>query len=148
MRSIKISPVRLVIFGLGIILVSNLLSTLAASNQIQTTRLVNQRIAITANDFIPAECRSLNLVAIVTGSGNFKGTGRPELILGSPGPDTISALNGGDCVLGGEGDDTINGGNGDDVLLGGPGSDTLSGDFGTDYCYGGVVTNSCEYTFP
>jgi Ca2+-binding RTX toxin-like protein len=148
MRSFTISPVRLVIFGLGIILLSNLISTLAASNQIQSTRLVDQRIAITANDFIPAECRSLSLVDIVIGSGNFKGTGRPELILGSPGPDTISALNGGDCVLGGEGDDVIYGGNGDDVLLGGPGADTLSGDLGTDTCYGGVVTNACEYTFP
>ena len=148
MRSIKVSLVRLVILGLGIILVSNLFSAIAASNQIQTTRLADHRRPISANDLKPVECQSLNLTGIVTGSGNFKGTGKSELIIGSPGADTISALNGDDCILGGEGDDTVFGDNGNDVLLGGPGADTLSGDQGTDHCYSGAVYNSCEYTYP
>jgi Ca2+-binding RTX toxin-like protein len=148
MRPFRISPIRLAIFGLMILLVSNLFTAISGSNQVQSTHLAEYREPITVNDFIPPECQSLTLTQIVTGSGNFKGTGRSELIVGSPGADTINALNGDDCILGGEGDDTIYGSNGNDVLVGGPGADTLSGDQGTDSCYGGAVTNSCEYTYP
>jgi hypothetical protein len=148
MRSFKISLVRLGILWLGIILVTNLISVFAASNQTPPTLLGDHRRPVTANDLKPAECQSLNLIGVVTGSGNFKGTGRGELIVGSPGADTINGLNGDDCILGGEGDDTIYGDNGNDVLLGGPGVDTLSGGPGTDHCYSGAVYDSCEYTYP
>lgn len=148
MRSFRGLLVKMGVLWLGIILATSLFSAFAASNQTPLTRLANHRRAVTANDLKPPECQSLDLTGVVTGSGNFKGTGRPELIIGSPGADTISGLNGDDCIIGGEGDDTINGDNGNDVLLGGPGADTLSGGQGTDHCYSGSVYDSCEYTYP
>ncbi|MDA1062258.1 MAG: hypothetical protein O2895_05060 [Chloroflexi bacterium] len=75
---------------------------------------------ITVNDLKPASCASITLTDIQAGSGVITGVGsRSELILGSPGVDTIDGSLGDDCILGGGGDDDITGGVGTDVCIGG-----------------------------
>mgnify|MGYP001167419995 FL=1 len=88
--------------------------------------------------FRPDECSALPVNNIVIGSGGINGTNQSDLILGSPGDDSIDAKNGNDCVVGGAGNDTLYGKNGADVLLGGEGDDYLDGGNNKgDVCYGG-----------
>jgi Ca2+-binding RTX toxin-like protein len=72
-----------------------------------------------------------------------------EIVLGSPGPDTMIGSpnaelfrgNGGDDVLAGfAGNDRLDGGDGNDRLHGGGGSDVCAGGPGTDVAYGCEVT--------
>lgn len=56
---------------------------------------------------------------------------------GGGGDDTILCGSGDDIVEGGLGDDVIRGGSGDDELSGGPGDDDLSGESGDDHIQGG-----------
>jgi Ca2+-binding RTX toxin-like protein len=116
---------RLTIFALVVLVLASVLTAAAAANNVQATLRTNQNIgAPTANQLKPSECASLNLTAIVTGSGSFQGSPASELILGSSGPNTIQGKGGTDCILGGGGDDVINGNAGGDVCIGGPGADT------------------------
>jgi len=71
----------------------------------------------------------------------------PELLVGGPGADKVSAGNGNDQAYGNGGNDTINGGAGNDYLNGGAdddhlfgdaGKDTLLGDTGHDYLNAGL----------
>ncbi len=55
-----------------------------------------------------------------------------QLVLGTPGDDTITGFNTDDTIDGGDGNDTINGGGGSDTITGGRGNDTLSGGGGDD----------------
>jgi hypothetical protein len=120
---------------LSLILLS-MMTALAASNTVDPSRLHNETFSIGINNLRPPQCAGMTLTNIVTGSGTFAGTTQNDLILGSPGADTILG-NGGlwdtssDCILGGGGNDNIwgdgwlLGGAGTDVCIGGPGTDTF-----------------------
>ena len=136
-----------------VVLAAGTLAAFAASNTVPSTHADDRSIAITANTLKPALCASLNLTAIVVGSGRFDGDSSNELILGSAGADTIRGRQGTDCILGGGGDDDIQGNQEEDVLLAGTGDDQLDGGNGppgeTDTCDGGAGTDTfteCEVT--
>jgi streptogramin lyase len=65
-------------------------------------------------------------------------TNGPDVVLGSPGADTINALGGDDVVCSAGGDDTVTGGLGNDKLYLGGGSDLAYGNDGHDQIYGNV----------
>jgi alpha-tubulin suppressor-like RCC1 family protein len=65
-------------------------------------------------------------------------TGGNDVILGTPGPETINGLGGHDRICGGGGVDVINGGPGNDRLFGQVGNDTLNGGPGNDRLDGGT----------
>jgi Ca2+-binding RTX toxin-like protein len=118
-------------FGLGLLtlmglLLLSLVSVLTAANTVPPTKFLDSTIAITADALKPTDCAAITLNNMVTGSGAISGTGQDDLILGSPGVDTIAAHPGNDCILGGGGDDSIDGDAGTDVCIGGPGTDTFA----------------------
>ncbi len=117
---------RMALFGLLVLILTSLVSAVAASNSVPGSRAGRTVLTIDANALKPPECASMNLTNIVTGSGNIDGTKHNDLILGSPGVDTITGKGGTDCILGGGGNDDITGSNGGDVCIGGPGTDTFS----------------------
>lgn len=74
-------------------------------------------------------------------------TRRDDVVIGTPGADSVAAERGDDIVCGRGGDDVLRGGPGADRLVGGPGADTLVGGSGRDRCVGGQGTDSavgCE----
>jgi Ca2+-binding RTX toxin-like protein len=81
--------------------------------------------APTANQLKPTACAALNLSTVRVVSGTFTGTGAAELIIGSPGVDTLRGGAGSDCILGGAGNDSLRGDGGTDVCIGGAGTDTF-----------------------
>jgi hypothetical protein len=125
----------LIILGAG--------SALAAANIVPPTSIGEYfGPAITPNDLKPPECSAINVDQITAGSGIINGTASNNLILGSAGPDTITASNQGsrwltNCIVGGAGNDHIYGSKKDEIILGGPGDDYIDGGGGYDICYGG-----------
>lgn len=81
--------------------------------------------APTANQLKPSQCAALDLAAVRVVSGTYTGTGVAELIIGSPGVDTLRGGSGNDCILGGSGNDSLRGDGGTDVCIGGGGTDTF-----------------------
>jgi len=75
-------------------------------------------------------------VTVDLGQGQVPTAGA-DVVLGTPGPDTITTGNGADIVCGGGGDDTIDPGAGNDRSLGGAGNDVLYGRTGADRLEGG-----------
>jgi Ca2+-binding RTX toxin-like protein len=70
------------------------------------------------------------------------GTGGPDTLLGTDGPNILVGLNGADTLLGGAGDDILYGGGGADVLMGGAGNDFIDGGGANDVAvYAGPATN-------
>ena len=108
-------------------------------------------------------CEGLPVTLVAEPGVPLEGTGGPDVILGTDGPDeisggggddTICGLDGDDLLLGGPGDDTLVGGDGkdklrgaagDDTLLGGPGSDRLLPEFGFDFVDGGAGSDIVDY---
>lgn len=113
---------RFVMIMLITLILLSAVNAVAAGNVVPPTRLDDERIAITIDDFTPAACSSLGLTNVLTGSGLIFGTAGNDLILGSNNVDWIFALGGNDCIVGGGGDDWIVGGAGTDVCIGGPGN--------------------------
>jgi RTX calcium-binding nonapeptide repeat (4 copies) len=68
------------------------------------------------------------------------GSGR-NIVMGSPGPDTLLGTKGPDLLVGGAGHDELYGGRGDDVLRGGTGKDHLYGGDGDDVLDGGPLND-------
>jgi len=110
---------QLMLFGLIMLVLISVVTAIAATNTVPSTRLDNQVESITSNDLKPYSCASLDLRNIVSGSGTITGTSENDLILGSSGDDIITGLAGDDCILGGDGIDTISGGDGNDICNGG-----------------------------
>ena len=77
----------------------------------------------------PAQCASITLSVLVTGSGTFGNASATanELMLGSATNDRTQGGNGSDCIVGGAGNDTLRGGGGYDICIGEGGTDTFSG---------------------
>ncbi|HEX8857140.1 MAG TPA: calcium-binding protein [Thermoleophilaceae bacterium] len=70
------------------------------------------------------------------------GTGKKDLLTGTPFGDLLNGLAGDDTLNGGDGNDCLNGGAGNDKLNGGKGNDKLSGGTGNDRLNGGDGTDS------
>ena len=139
---------------LTLIMIS-LTTVFAAANIIPLTHLTDQTRVIIFSELVPPECDRIRYALqdiVQCSGGNCSSNGnRNELILGTPGNDTIYGGNGDDCIVGGGGDDRLYGENGNDVLVGGPGNDFLSGDGrnkDTDRCIDNPSTTvfdpSCE----
>jgi hypothetical protein len=93
----RLMPVILV----ALVIVS-VISAVAASNTVPTTRLTNQSLSITMSQLVPPACAGLNLTAIVVCPNNGNdcdGTSSNELILGDPGTKNISGGGGSDCIV-------------------------------------------------
>lgn len=71
-------------------------------------------------------------------------TNGDDVILGTPGPDTINGLGGNDRICSGDRGDTVDGGPGNDRIFGFKGSDTLSGGTENDRVVGGKGTDVCN----
>jgi len=86
-----------------------------------------------ADDGEPGENDNIgaDIEQISAGAGN-------DIIVGSPGRDSLQGNDGNDTVDGAAGDDFVSGGNGNDTLTGGAGDDSLSGDTGADTVQGGA----------
>ena len=126
------------VFSLAVLVGPAIFSALSSANAVTQSRVDDQRFVIDANALKPAECAVTNLTRIVILARGDKTSNANELVIGTPGDDTISSRGGVDCILGGGGDDDISGGNGLDILMGGPGNDALDGGGGKgDVCYGG-----------
>ncbi len=119
-------PLRLLTFGLILLIIIVSGTAVAATNTIPTTRAEDWTTSFEVNDVKPSACAGWYLTNLITGSGTITGTEGNDLILGSSSADTIDGLGGDDCVLGGGGDDFITGGDGTDVCIGGSGSNTFT----------------------
>jgi hypothetical protein len=142
----------------GVVMVLSLaalgaITALAAANAVPATKVGQSDHPVTVQQLAPPECASIAAGLTwppVVGSGSFDGSSGNDLILGSPGVDTIRGRQGSDCIVGGGGDDDLQGNQGNDVLVGGADNDALDGNQGTDICYGGSGTDTaqnCETTY-
>lgn len=77
-------------------------------------------------------------------AASIVGTGRGDLLLGTPGADVIWAGNGRDLVFGLGGDDFICGGSGTDYIFGLGGNDYAYGEDGADLILGGTERDFLE----
>jgi Ca2+-binding RTX toxin-like protein len=96
---------------------------------------------------VPAECVGATFDHVLIGTpGNdtITGLNGKNLIFGLGGDDILTGDNGKDCIVGGPGSDIIHGNNGPDILLGEDGNDTIFGDAGPDYIDGGPGTDACD----
>jgi Ca2+-binding RTX toxin-like protein len=116
---------RLVVVGLAALVLSSIMSAMAASNSVPTSGLDEISRSITVNDLKPAQCDGIHLTNLIAATGMISGTAGNDLILGGAGADTISGEGGNDCILGGGGNDTLYGDSGTDVCIGGSGDDIL-----------------------
>lgn len=112
-------------FTLALILFS-VVTAIAATNTVPSTRLDHHSAPIGLNDLSPSNCAGIFVTNLVTGSGTITGTGGNDLILASSAADTIDGLGGDDCIVGGGGDDFITGNDGADICIGGPDNDTFA----------------------
>jgi Ca2+-binding RTX toxin-like protein len=112
--------VRLLFGALILAIGGGAISATAASMSTPASSAGTYNAPITPDDLKPSDCAGITVTDIVTGSGTIAGTGvRNELILGSPGVDTIDGVQGDDCIHAGGSDDDITGGQGTDVCIGG-----------------------------
>jgi Ca2+-binding RTX toxin-like protein len=117
---------RLVGVGLAALVLSSIMSAMAAANSIPTSGLDEISRSITVNDLKPAQCDGIHLTNLIVATGAISGTDDNDLILGGSGADIISGEGGNDCILGGGDNDTLYGGSGNDVCVGGGGNDILN----------------------
>jgi Ca2+-binding RTX toxin-like protein len=68
-----------------------------------------------------------------------KGTGGPDVIVGTNKNDDINPFGGDDTVYANGGGDNVRHSYGDDTIWGGTGADTLRGGFGLDHIYGNTA---------
>lgn len=116
---------RLVMVGLAALVLSSIMSAMAAANSVPKSGLDEISHSITVDDLKPAQCGAINLTNLIVATGAISGTDDNDLILGGSGADTISGEGGNDCILGGGGNDTLYGDSGMDVCIGGSGADIL-----------------------
>lgn len=74
----------------------------------------------------------------VRGSGDLRGGGGANILVGDRAPQSMLAGAGNDSVDGGGGNDTLNGNQGDDLVQGGIGADDVRGGRGNDLALGGA----------
>jgi len=116
---------KIFLFVLAVLVVVSVASAFAATNTIAPSNIGIQTVSINVNDLKPAACTTLNLTAVIRGSGTITGTSGNDLILGSSGNDIIDGLGGDDCIVGGGGNDIIDGNDGADICIGSGGDITF-----------------------
>jgi Ca2+-binding RTX toxin-like protein len=113
---------KLALFAFGILLLVGILSAVAATNTVSSSRVADLTSAFNPLvNLIPAECAGMNLRNVIlcpAAGGACSGSNSNDLILGSQNNDVISGKNGNDCIVGGAGTDRIDGGPGTDVCIG------------------------------
>ena len=87
-------------------------------------------------DCVPDDAGSKNLILGTPGPDSLNGTGGGDLIRGLDGNDRLDGRGGKDYVLGEGGNDTVSGGAGKDFVDGGAGKDTVYGGDGDDELHG------------
>ena len=112
--------------GLFLLIAMTTFSAFAAGITVPYVNIDAHHRNVTADDLKPAQCASITLTNLVTGTGTITGTAGNDLILGSASADTIDGQGGDDCILGGGGDDSLTGGTDTDICLGGPDNDTFA----------------------
>ena len=110
-------PFRFMIFCLITMILLSVVTAIAATNTVPSTRLTAYGNSIGINDIKPSACATIFLTNRLSGSGLLTGTEGNDLILGSSGADTIDGLGGDDCILGGGGIDSCIGGIGTDMFV-------------------------------
>jgi Ca2+-binding RTX toxin-like protein len=93
----------------------------------------------------PPECqgREATIYSRARHGRTLTGTARRDVIVGTPGDDTIQSGGGNDVVCAGGGKDTVKGGDGNDRLYGEGGRDLLLGQVGDDHLYGEAARDIC-----
>lgn len=133
--------------GILLMILVTVMSAVAATNTVDTSRADANQRGIAADDLKPQECSGIAIDNVVDVGAGESSTAGNDLVLGTPGNDGLIHGGGGDdCILGGGGNDRrfflfiplpgLHGGEGDDVLIGGPGSDVCYGASGSDTYYG------------
>lgn len=133
------------LLALLLILLGSRRSAFSAGNQVPITAAVRSTFSIAANDLRPPECALYAYSDVLVVSGIYNAPDNNELILGSPGADTINGKRGSDCIVGGDGNDRLDGDKESDVLIGGPGDDYLDGGQGDDICIGGPGNDTFKF---
>ena len=110
-------PFRFMTFCLITIILLSVVTAIAATNTVPSTRLMAYGNSIGVNDIKPSACATIFLTNRVSGLGLLTGTEGNDLILGSSGADTIDGLGGDDCILGGGGIDSCIGDIGTDMFV-------------------------------
>ncbi len=110
-------PFRFMTFCLITMILLSVVTAIAATNTVPSTRLTAYGNSIGINDIKPSACATIFLTNRVSGAGIITGTEGSDLILGSSGTDTIDGLGGDDCILGGGGTDICTGGSGTDMFI-------------------------------
>ena len=100
----RLSLTRFSLLAVLTLLLASLVSAFTASTAVPRTGADAAQRTITPNDLKPLACATLDLTALVTGSGAFT-VGSTTLVLASGGADTIDILGSGNCVLAGGGSD-------------------------------------------
>jgi Ca2+-binding RTX toxin-like protein len=116
---------RLVVVGLAALVLSTMMSAMAASNSVPKSNLDEISRSTSVNDLKPPQCDAITLTNLIAATGMISGTSQNDLILGGSGIDIISGGGGNDCILGGGSSDTLIGESGNDICLGGAGDDLL-----------------------
>ena len=115
----------MVAVGLAALVLSSIMSAMAASNSVPQSGLDEVSRSITVNELKPPHCDAITLTNLIAATGAISGTTENDMILGGSGADTISGEGGNDCIVGGGGNDTLYGNSGMDVCIGGSGNDIL-----------------------
>ena len=113
-------------FGLLSVILFSVVTAVAATNTIPSTRLGNLTIPVRLNGLKPSACAGINVTNLIIGVGTITGTSGNDLILASPSIDVVDGLDGNDCILSGGGADLITGNIGNDVCMGGPETDVFT----------------------
>jgi Ca2+-binding RTX toxin-like protein len=116
---------RLAAVGLAALVLSSMMSAMAASNSVPKSGLDEISRSISVNDLKPPQCDGIHLNNLIVATGSISGTSGNDLILGSSAANTISGEGGNDCIVGGGDNDTLYGDSGMDVCIGGSGNDIL-----------------------
>lgn len=94
-----------------------------------------------------SECDAMvfdNVILGTPGSNTLKGTNKRDIIIGYGGDDVIESGAADDCVSGNAGNDRIELGAGNDVGEGGTGNDQIGAGAGNDIVYGGAGNDRLE----
>ncbi len=98
---------------------ASLVATFTASNTVPRSNAGSSLQPRLLSQLAPTGCASLNLTAIVQGSGAFANARSNVLVLGGSGSDTITDTGSGNCIVPGGGSDNVTG-TATDICISGP----------------------------
>jgi len=98
---------------------------------------ISQKVLPGGGDFAISYAQNGDLFGTANYTGVNETTDGDDILLGSPGMDTLNGGAGNDLIIGYTGDDYLEGAEGNDRIDAGSGDDTLSGGEGNDALFGG-----------